>query len=179
MSLSDKIQLITRKILADNRGWFLKVIDGKEENLPNYTGEIYFTNASPGQSKGGHYHLKASEWFTLINGICDLHLVDVETGEKIESILELDGSLNPQQRGSQITYYRRYSLQSALSLEVVDDDGNTASQNITKVKPTLSDKAFSSAIERMINGEVELYVKLKDSYTLTPQQEMECKEVLS
>lgn len=114
----------------------------------------------------------------IINGKLVTQIIDVETGEKIESILELDGSLNPQQRGSQITYYRRYSLQSALSLEVVDDDGNTASQNITKVKPTLSDKAFSSAIERMINGEVELYAKLKDSYTLTPQQELEIKEVL-
>lgn len=83
MSLSNKIQLIPRKLITDSRGWFLKVIDGKEENLPNYTGEIYFTNALPGQSKGGHYHLKAKEWFTLINGICDLHLVDIETGEEM------------------------------------------------------------------------------------------------
>lgn len=83
MSLSDKIRLIPRKHIKDDRGWFLKVIDGKEENIPCYTGEVYFTNALPGQFKGGHYHLKAKEWFTLITGICDLHLVDIETGEKM------------------------------------------------------------------------------------------------
>jgi hypothetical protein len=105
-------------------------------------------------------------------------IIDVETGEKIESIIELDGNLNPQQRGSQITYYRRYSLQSALSLEVTDDDGNNASQNITKVKPALNDKGFSQALERIINGEVEIVNKLKETFTLTAQQEVELNEVL-
>ena len=114
----------------------------------------------------------------VINGRVVTQIIDVETSEKIESILELDGSLNPQQRGSAITYYRRYTLQSLLSLQAEDDDGNEASQPQPAKKPTLSDKAFSSAIERMINGEVELYAKLKDSYTLTPQQELEIKEVL-
>ena len=83
MSLSNKIQIISRKLIIDKRGWFLKVINGEEENLPKYTGEIYFTNALPGQSRGGHYHLRAKEWFTLINGMCDLHLVDIETGDKM------------------------------------------------------------------------------------------------
>lgn len=83
MSLIDKIQIIPRKLIKDKRGWFLKVINGEENNLPKYTGEIYFTNALPGQSRGGHYHLRAKEWFTLINGMCDLYLEDVETGEKM------------------------------------------------------------------------------------------------
>lgn len=111
----------------------------------------------------------------VINGKVITQIIDVETGEKIESILTLDANLNSQQQGSQITYFRRYTLQSLMSLQAEDDDANTASK---VKKPTLSDKAFSSAIERMINGEVELYAKLKDSYTLTPQQEVECKEVL-
>lgn len=83
MALIDKIQIIPRKLIKDNRGWFLKVINGEENNLPKYTGEIYFTNALPGQSRGGHYHLRAKEWFTLIKGMCDLYLEDVETGEKL------------------------------------------------------------------------------------------------
>ncbi len=111
----------------------------------------------------------------VINGKVITQIIDVETGEKIESILTLDTNLNSQQQGSQITYFRRYTLQSLMSLQAEDDDANTASK---VKKPTLSDKAFSSAIERMINGEVDLYAKLKDSYTLTPQQELECKEVL-
>jgi hypothetical protein len=111
----------------------------------------------------------------VINGKVVTQIIDIESCEKIESILTLDANLNSQQQGSQITYFRRYTLQSLMSLQAEDDDANTASK---VKKPTLSDKAFSSAIERMINGEVELFAKLKDSYTLTPQQELECKEVL-
>ena len=115
----------------------------------------------------------------VINGKVITRIVDIEDGKVIESIMDLPALTNPQQMGSAITYYRRYTLQSLLSLQAEDDDANKASQTQPTKKPTLSDKAFSSAIERMINGEVELYAKLKDSYTLTPQQELEIKEVLS
>ena len=114
----------------------------------------------------------------VINGKVVTQIIDIESGEKIESILTLDANLNSQQQGSQITYFRRYTLQSLMSLQAEDDDANTASKVMPAKKPTLSEKAFSLAIERMINGEVELYAKLKDSYTLTPQQELEIKEVL-
>lgn len=87
MLLKDKIKIIPRKLIHDDRGWFLKVIDGKEENLPKQTGEIYITNAKEGKAKGGHYHKKASEWFTLLAGSCDLLLVDIETNEKM--VIEL------------------------------------------------------------------------------------------
>jgi dTDP-4-dehydrorhamnose 3,5-epimerase-like enzyme len=83
MSLKDKIKIIPRHLLIDNRGWFLKVINGKEENLPSYTGEVYVTSAVPGEAKGGHYHEKANEWFTLVNGECELKIVDVSTSEKL------------------------------------------------------------------------------------------------
>ncbi|MBU3661366.1 MAG: hypothetical protein FGM14_15970 [Flavobacteriales bacterium] len=82
--IKNKIQVIERKKIQDHRGWFLKVIDGKEDNLPNMTGEFYITVATPNQSKGGHYHPIANEWFTLIKGECILELVDVETKEYYE-----------------------------------------------------------------------------------------------
>lgn len=81
--LKDKIKIIDRKLLSDNRGYFLKIITGKEEGLPNYTGEIYVTLAKPGEKRGGHYHLKANEWFTLLQGECALFLEDVNTKEKL------------------------------------------------------------------------------------------------
>lgn len=90
MFLKDKIKIIPRTIIKDNRGWFLKVIDGKEDLLPKYTGEIYLTNAKAGQSKGGHYHLNASEWFTLIAGSCELFLFDIETKEEMKLSLTHD-----------------------------------------------------------------------------------------
>lgn len=83
MLLKDKIKIIPRRLINDNRGWFLKVIDGKEENLPSHTGEIYITNAKESQAKGGHYHPNAREWFTLLSGSCDLFLIDIKTKEKM------------------------------------------------------------------------------------------------
>ena len=83
MPLIDKIKIIPRRLFIDDRGWFLKVIDGKEDGLPNYTGEVYLTNSKPGEAKGGHYHEKANEWFTLVTGECKLQIVDIDSGEKL------------------------------------------------------------------------------------------------
>lgn len=90
MSLLSKIKIIERKKIQDSRGWFLKVINGLEENIPAHTGEIYLTNATQGESKGGHYHEKANEWFTLVTGKCELKLNDISTGEKISIVLSSD-----------------------------------------------------------------------------------------
>lgn len=87
MSLNDKIKIIPRRLIIDDRGWFLKVIDGKETNIPCYTGEVYLTSATPGEAKGGHYHEKANEWFTLVTGECELKIVDINTGEKLSIYL--------------------------------------------------------------------------------------------
>ncbi|HEY9221974.1 MAG TPA: WxcM-like domain-containing protein [Lutibacter sp.] len=88
MSLSERIITYKRNKIEDHRGWFLKVINGKETDLPKHTGEIYLTLAKPGEMKGGHYHPIANEWFTLIQGTCVLKLADVETKEYLE--IELD-----------------------------------------------------------------------------------------
>lgn len=110
----------------------------------------------------------------IINNKVITQIIDVETGDKIESIIELDGNLNPQQRGSQITYYRRYSLQSALSLEVIDDDGNSAS---VQQKPLMSEKQYESFIERLQNDK-SIIDKARNQFTFTAQQELEIKEIL-
>lgn len=84
MSLKDKITIIERKKLGDTRGWFMKVIDGYEEGLPKHTGEIYLTYASGlHQVRGDHYHHKATEWFTLLQGKSELKLMDMDTKETI------------------------------------------------------------------------------------------------
>lgn len=91
MALKDKITIIERKKLGDNRGWFMKVIDGKEEGLPEYTGEIYLTHAlGKGQVRGNHYHNKAKEWFTLLQGKAELKLMDMKTEEVITIELSAD-----------------------------------------------------------------------------------------
>ncbi len=44
----------------------------------------------PGQSKGGHYHPKAVEWFTVIEGKALLKLEDIETKERMEIEMSLE-----------------------------------------------------------------------------------------
>ena len=82
MSQIDKVRIIPRRLIADDRGWFLKAITGKEEDIPSHTGEVYLTMGKPGQAKGGHYHPEAVEWFTIIEGCAILKLEDMETHER-------------------------------------------------------------------------------------------------
>lgn len=88
MSLEEKIITYKRNKIEDSRGWFLKVINGTEYNLPKSTGEVYLTMAMPGEMKGSHYHLVANEWFTLITGECILKLEDIKTKEYKEFFLK-------------------------------------------------------------------------------------------
>ncbi len=82
MSQIDKVRIIPRRLIADDRGWFLKAITRKEEDIPSHTGEVYLTMGKPGQAKGGHYHPEAVEWFTIIEGCAILKLEDMETHER-------------------------------------------------------------------------------------------------
>ena len=93
MANIDKVYVINRKKLSDDRGWFIKVIDGNEEYIPSCTGEVYLTMGKAGESKGGHYHIEAVEWFTLIQGFATLKLEDIETHERRDIELSFD---NPQ-----------------------------------------------------------------------------------
>jgi hypothetical protein len=50
---------------------------------------------------------------------------DIESNTFVTSEIEIN-TTKPQDKGSEITYYRRYNLLSLLDLEVEDDDGKTA-----------------------------------------------------
>ena len=82
MSQIDKVRIIPRRLIADDRGWFFFFFTGTEEDIPSHTGEVYLTMGKPGQAKGGHYHPEAVEWFTIIEGCAILKLEDMETHER-------------------------------------------------------------------------------------------------
>lgn len=68
-------------------------------------------------------------------------IIDGEKGDVLcQSAMTLSGTGNPQQRGSEITYYRRYTLQSLLSLEAEDDDGNAASTTPSAPAPAAKEE---------------------------------------
>ena len=63
-------------------------------------------------------------------------ITDIESGESIDSVAVLPLESNPQKMGSAVSYYRRYTLQSLLGLQAVDDDGAAASDTVKKKAPT-------------------------------------------
>ena len=93
MSQIEKLQIINRRLISDERGWFLKAITGTEDGIPNHTGEVYLTMGKPGQAKGGHYHPEAVEWFTIIQGSAVLKLEDMETHERRDIKMSLEKAI--------------------------------------------------------------------------------------
>lgn len=93
MSQIENVRIIPRRLIADDRGWFLKAITGTEEDIPSHTGEVYLTMGKPGQAKGGHYHPEAVEWFTIIEGSAILKLEDMETHEAREIEMSLEKAI--------------------------------------------------------------------------------------
>ena len=93
MSQIEKVKVIPRRLLKDERGWFLKVITGTEEDIPSHTGEVYLTMGKPGQGKGGHYHPEAVEWFTVIEGEAVLQLEDIATHERRDIEMSLEKAI--------------------------------------------------------------------------------------
>jgi ERF superfamily len=67
-------------------------------------------------------------------------IIDSDSSEFIECYIPTPTNLTPQQMGSAITYYRRYSLASILALEIDDDDAQIAST--PKFESTTHDKPW-------------------------------------
>ena len=93
MAQIDKVHVIQRRLIADDRGWFLKAITGTEEGIPSHTGEVYLTMGKPKQTKGGHYHPESVEWFTIIEGVAILKLEDMETHERLDIEMSLEKAI--------------------------------------------------------------------------------------
>ncbi|CAB5217012.1 Essential recombination function protein [uncultured Caudovirales phage] len=71
------------------------------------------------------------------DGKVHTQIIDIDSGEMIESNIDLSPNLTAQALGSQITYYRRYQISSILSLMADDDDGHKASAPQPTVKEIL------------------------------------------
>ena len=88
MRLIDQVRFLPRRLIADERGWFLKVLDGGEEGLPAVVGEVYLTKAVPGQARGNHFHPDCAEWFTIVEGLALLLVADPVSGDRAEWMLD-------------------------------------------------------------------------------------------
>jgi hypothetical protein len=74
----------------------------------------------------------------IINNEVKSIIFHCESGDCIESAIQLTAFNDPQKLGSAITYYRRYTLQSLLGLQAEDDDANkTVTTPPTTSKPKI------------------------------------------
>jgi len=95
-------------------------------------------------------------------------IIDIDSGELIESCMEIPVNIiDPQKMLSCVTYLRRGTLQSLLSLQAIDDDGNEASK--PSGKPTIDEERFKNALKAIADGKFTVD-KLKATYLLTPEQ---------
>lgn len=62
----------------------------------------------------------------IVSGCVHTQLIDIESGERVESSMCLPEMKDPQKVGSAVTYYRRYTLVSLLGIQAEDDDANKA-----------------------------------------------------
>jgi hypothetical protein len=93
---------------------------------------------------------------------------DVESNESVQSEIDLPPLTDPQKLGSAITYFRRYTLQSLLSLQAEDDDANKASQPTQQV-PTK--KVFTSSDAQQHIAQKTPLAELIKAFDLTPEQQ--------
>ena len=76
------------------------------------------------------------QWLLIIHSIQDNSVLteiwDIQNDSKVFSKIPMSEWTKPQDKWSEITYYRRYNLLSLLDLEVIDDDGAAAQNSIPK-----------------------------------------------
>lgn len=79
----------------------------------------------------------------ITDGKVETILIDIDNEnmktQQVISSMELTDIKDPQKRGSEITYYRRYTLQSLLGLQAEDDDANAT---VKKPKDNEPEKAW-------------------------------------
>lgn len=114
-------------------------------------------------------------------------VTDVETGEALTSSIKLPDNLQPQQLGGAITYFRRYTLVTLLSLETEEDnDGN----NTTPPAPTekwlnLNDKSgaitkeYANVLDAISTGKISSLDQIKSVYKLSKETESQLKTDLA
>ena len=103
---------------------------------------------------------------TLLQPVSQGNVITViyDGGNSIASSeIKLPEGLTPQQMGSAITYFRRYTLASLLALEIEDDDGNAASQ-----KPALAigTELYKKAV-KYLKEEGGVLAKIEEKFTLS------------
>lgn len=108
-------------------------------------------------------------------------LIDSESGESVESFIHLPTNQTPQQLGSAITYYRRYTLASLASLEIDDDDAQSTNVKQPDVKEQIETAKSKLIVAKNIKELETIYKSLspvEQKYTEVVELTNKLKESL-
>lgn len=118
-------------------------------------------------------------------GVLSTKLIHTPTGEVVaEDFAQLPITQNFQERGSAISYSRRYSLLLILNLATADDDGITTNKQVQNpcvyenppIQPTVNQKVFDigywrhykqQLVQRAVDNNIDAAVML-DRYNMAP-----------
>lgn len=109
----------------------------------------------------------------IIDGYVCTRIIDCESGDYVESSLLLPVVNDPQKQIAGVTYFRRATLQSLLSLQAIDDDGNTVSEAVKNTKPTISNERFDNGLRQVDKGELskDEFIKMVIKFQLSEVQQ--------
>ena len=80
----------------------------------------------------------------VVDGCVTTTIYHVESAEFLTSTMELPKITDPQKMGSAVTYFRRYTLVTILSLQSLDDDGEQMREDLERLRQRASDLLDSS-----------------------------------
>ena len=142
----------------------------KDATNPFYKSKYFDINSLIGQLKP----LLQKHNLVLIQPITDNQvrsvIVDLDGGS-VESSIQLPNDLDAQKLGSAITYFRRYTLQSLLALQAIDDDGNLAIKKNKKPILLFNTPQFKNAQEA-ITKRGKTINDIKEHYTINKDIEI-------
>ena len=79
----ERVEVIKLDKKEDERGYFIELVQSQYVDEQDRFGLVYISQAKKkGVIKGNHYHTRKIEYFTIIKGNAELHLLDIETGKK-------------------------------------------------------------------------------------------------
>ena len=102
----------------------------------------------------------------VIKGKVTTQVWHVESGEMIGSEMELPNITDPQKIGSAVTYFRRHTLVTILSLQSLDDDGEQMREDLERLRQRAADLLDTSVWADDTGSYRELSARI-DSYSHT------------
>lgn len=77
--------MIKLREYVDKRG---SLVENTDEKIMMEVKHFFVSRSKPGVVRGNHYHKRKSEWFYVIQGICQFHLKDKKSDRREKLVVK-------------------------------------------------------------------------------------------